>query len=94
MYTYKLAIKAWRPLLQLNASLVDPPPSSTSTIEIPIISNQPNNHCPLQFQCVSFFASLMYSVTQTTTQLVILPPLQDQTHEVCSLRALCRLGHE
>jgi hypothetical protein len=47
MYTYKLAIEAWRCLLQLNGSFVNPPPSCTSTIKIPIVIDQPNNHCPL-----------------------------------------------
>jgi hypothetical protein len=47
MYTYKLAIEAWHWLLQLNGSLVNPPRSSTSTIDIPIVIDQPNNHCPL-----------------------------------------------
>jgi hypothetical protein len=37
MYTYKLAVEAWHRLLQLNGSLVDPPPSGTSIVEIPTI---------------------------------------------------------
>jgi hypothetical protein len=36
----------------------------------------------------------MYSVTQTAIQPAILPSPRDQTHEVRSLRALHRLGHE
>jgi superfamily II DNA helicase RecQ len=36
----------------------------------------------------------MYSATQVTTQLAILPLSQDPTHEVRSLRALCQLGHD
>ncbi len=59
MYTYKLAAEAWHRLLQLNASLVDPPPSSTSTVEIPTTINRPNTHCPLQSDYASLLASLM-----------------------------------
>jgi hypothetical protein len=44
LYTYQLAIEAWRCLLQLNESFVNPPPSCTSTIKIPIVIDQPNNH--------------------------------------------------
>jgi superfamily II DNA or RNA helicase len=94
MYTYKLAAEAWHRLLQLNGSPVDPPPSRTSTVEIPTIIDQPNSHCPLQFDCASLLASLMYSTTQVTTPPAISPPPQDPTHEVRSLRALCRLGHD
>jgi len=94
MYTYKLAVKAWHHLLQLNRNPVHPPPSSTSTVEIPMGIDQPNSHCPLQSQCEFFLASLMYSVTQTTPQPVAPPPPRDQTHEVRSLRAFRRLGHE
>jgi len=94
MYTYKLAAETWHHLLQLNGSPVNPPPSNTSTIHIPTIIDQPNSHCPLQSKCASFLASLLYSITQTTSQLAILPPPQDQTHEVRSLRAFCPLGHE
>ncbi len=94
MYTYKLAPEAWHRLLQLNGSPVDPPPLRTSTIEIPTIIDQPNSHCPLQSDCASLIASLMYSATQVTTQLAIPPPPQDPTHEVRSLRALRRLGHD
>jgi hypothetical protein len=47
MYTYKLATKAWHRLLQLNGTPVNAPPSSTSTIEILIVIDQPNSHCPL-----------------------------------------------
>ncbi len=94
MYTYKLATKAWHRLLQLNGSPVDPPPSGTSTVEIPTIIDRPNTHYPLQSDCVSLLASLMYSVTQTPTQPAISPPPRDQTHEVCALRALRRFGHE
>jgi len=36
----------------------------------------------------------MYSATQITTQLAILPLSQDPAHEVRSLRALCQLGHD
>jgi superfamily II DNA helicase RecQ len=36
----------------------------------------------------------MYLVTQITIQLVVPPPPRDQTHEVRSLRAFRRLGHE
>jgi hypothetical protein len=85
MYTYKLAAEAWHRLLQLNGSPVDPPPSRTSTVEIPTITDQPNSHFPLQFDYASLLASLMYSATQVTTQPAILPPLQDPTHEVRSL---------
>jgi hypothetical protein len=94
MYTYKLAAEAWHHLLQLNWNPVHPPPSSTSTVEIPTSIDRPNSHCPLQSQCESFLASLMYSVTQTTPQLAAPPPPRDQTHEVRSLRAFRRLGHE
>lgn len=49
MYTYKLATKAWHRLLQLNGSPVNPPPSGTLTIQIPIIIDQLNiktfTHC-------------------------------------------------
>jgi hypothetical protein len=62
MYTYKLAAEAWHRLLQLNGSPVDPPPSGTSTVEISTIIDQPNTHCPLQSDCASLLASLMYSV--------------------------------
>jgi hypothetical protein len=68
--------------------------SCISTIHIQTIIDQPNNHCPLQSKCASFFASLMYSITQTTAQLTITPPPQDQTHEMHSLQAFRRLGHE
>ncbi len=85
MYTYKLAVEAWHHLLQLNGSPVDPPPSSTLTIKIPTGIDRPNGHCPLQSQCTSFLASLMYSITQSTPQPVVPPPLQDQTHKVRSL---------
>jgi len=74
MYTHKLAAKAWHCLLQFNGNVVNPPPSSTSTIEIPTIIDQPNNHFPLQSKCASLLALLMYSVTQITTQLAISPP--------------------
>jgi hypothetical protein len=47
MYTYKLVVEAWHHLLQLNGSFVNPPPSGTSTIQIPIVIDQPNSHCPL-----------------------------------------------
>jgi len=47
MYTYKLAVEAWHCLLQLNGSSINPPPSCTSTIQIPIVINHPNSHCPL-----------------------------------------------
>jgi hypothetical protein len=57
MYTYKLAVETWHCLLQLNGNHVDPPPSRTSTIEIPTIIDQPNSHCPLQPQCTSLLAS-------------------------------------
>jgi superfamily II DNA helicase RecQ len=36
----------------------------------------------------------MYSVSQTTAQPAVPPPPGDQTHEVRSLRAFRRLGHE
>ncbi len=62
MYTYKLVVETWHRLLQLNGSLVDPPPSGISTVEIPTIIDRPNTHCPLQSDCASLFASLMYSV--------------------------------
>jgi len=94
MYTYILATEAWHRLLQLNGSPVDPPPLRTSTIEIPTIIDQPNSHCPLQSNCASLLTSLMYSATQVTTQPAIPPPPQDPTHEVRSLRALRRLGHD
>jgi hypothetical protein len=94
MYTYKLAAEAWHRSLQLNGSPVDPPPSRTSTVEIPTITDQPNSHCPLQSDCASLLASLMYSTTQVTTQLAVPPPPQDPTHEMRSLRALRRLGHD
>jgi hypothetical protein len=94
MYTYRLAAEAWHRLLQLNGSLVDPPPSGTSTVEISTIIDRPNTHCPLQSDCASLLASLMYSVAQTPTQPTIPPPPRDQTHEVRALRALRRFGHE
>jgi len=94
MYTYILATEAWHRLLQLNGSPVDPPPLHTSTIEILTIIDQPNSHCPLQSNCASLLASLMYSATQVTTQPAIPPPPQDPMHEVRSLRALRRLGHD
>jgi hypothetical protein len=94
MYTYKLVAEAWHRLLQLNGSPVDPPPSGTSTVEIPTIIDRPNTHCPLQSDCASLLASLMYSVAQTPTQPTIPPPPRDQTHEVRVLRALRRFGHE
>jgi hypothetical protein len=94
MYTYKLVAETWHHLLQLNGSPVNPPPSRTSTVEIPTIIDKPNSHCPLQSDCASLLASLMYSATQVTTQPAIPPPPQDPTHEVRSLRALHRLGHD
>ncbi len=94
MYTYKLADEAWHRLSQLNGNHVNPPPLGTSTIDIPTVIDQPNSHCPLQPECASFLTSLMYLVTQITTQLAIPPPPQDQTHEVYSLQTLRRLGHE
>jgi hypothetical protein len=94
MYTYRLAAEAWHRLLQLNGSPVDPPPSGISTVEIPTIIDRPNTHCPLQSDCASLLASLMYSVAQTPTQPTIPPPPRDQTHEVRALRALLRFGHE
>jgi hypothetical protein len=94
MYTYKLVAEAWHRLLQLNGSPVDPPPSRTSTVEIPTIIDQPNNHCPLQFDYASLLASLMCSATQVTTQPAISPPPQDPTHEMHSLRALRQFGHD
>ncbi len=93
MYTYKLAAEAWHCLLRLDRSPVHPPPSSTSIVEISTGIDRPHSHCPLQSQCASLFASLMYSIPQTTPQLAI-PSPGDQTHEVRSLRALCQLGHE
>jgi hypothetical protein len=77
MYTYKLATEAWHRLLQLNESFVDPPPLGTSTVEIPTIIDRPNTRCPLQSDCVSLLASLMYSVAQTPTQPAIPPPPRD-----------------
>jgi len=94
IYTYKLAAEAWHRLLQLNGSLVDPPPSGTSTIEIPTIIDRPSTHCLLQSDYASLLASLMYSIAQTPTQPTIPPPPRDQTHEVRALRALRRFGHE
>jgi len=94
MYTYKLVTETWHRLLQLNGSPDNPPPLRISTIEIPIIIDQPNSHYPLQSDCASLFASLMYSTTQVTTQPAISPPPQDPTHEMRSLRTLCRLGHD
>jgi hypothetical protein len=94
MYTYKLATMAWHYLWQFNGSPVKPPPLGISTIEIPTFIDQPNNHCPFQFKCACLFTLLMYPITQTTTQLAILPPPQDQTHEVRLLWAFRRLGHE
>jgi hypothetical protein len=74
MYTYKLVVETWHCLLQFNGSPFDPPPSNTSTIEIPTIIHQPNNHCPLQFECAFLLASLMYLVSQIATQSIISPP--------------------
>jgi hypothetical protein len=48
MYTYKLAAETWHHLLQLNGSHVDPPLSSTLTMEIPTGMDRPNSHCPFQ----------------------------------------------
>jgi hypothetical protein len=48
MYTYKLATKAWHRLLQLNGSSFDPPPSSASIVQVPIVADRPVSHCPLQ----------------------------------------------
>jgi hypothetical protein len=62
MYTYKLAAKAWHRLLQLDRSPVHPHPSSASTVEIPTGIDRTHNHCPLQSQCASLLASLMYSI--------------------------------
>jgi hypothetical protein len=62
MYMYRLAAEAWHRLLQLNGSPVDPPPSGTSTVEISTIIDRPNTHCPLQSDCASLLASLMYSI--------------------------------
>ncbi len=94
MYSYKLAAEAWHRLLQLDGSPLDPPPSGTSTVEIPMIIDRPNTQCPLQSDCASLLASLMYSVPQIPAQPAIPPPPRDQTHEVCALRALRRFGHE
>jgi hypothetical protein len=94
MYTYKLAAEVWHRLLQLNGSYVDPPPSGASIVQVPTVADQPVSHCPLRSQCASLLASLMYSVTQTAIQPTILPPPRNQTHEVRSLQALRRLGHE
>jgi hypothetical protein len=85
MYTYKLVAEAWHRLLQLNGSPLDPPPSGTSTVEIPTIIDRPNTHCPLQSDCASLFASRMYSVAQTPAQPAIPPPPRNQTHEVRAL---------
>jgi hypothetical protein len=74
MYTYKLVVEAWHRLLQLDGSPFDPPPSGTSTVEIPTIIDRPNTHCPLQTDCASLFASFMYLVAQTPAQPAILPP--------------------
>jgi hypothetical protein len=94
MYTYKLATEAWHRLLQLDGNLVDPPSSGPPTTEIPTVVHQPDSRCPLPHECASLLALLMYSVTQTATQSAVLPPPRNQTHEMCSLRALRRLGHE
>ncbi len=93
MYTYKLGVEAWHRLLQLDRSPVRNPPSGGSTVEIPTSVDLPDSHCPLQSQCASLLASLVCSVTQTIPQPAVPPPLEDQTHEVRSLRALRRLGH-
>jgi hypothetical protein len=85
MYTYKSVVEAWHCLLQLDGSPIDPPPSCTLTVEIPTIINRPNTHCPLQSDCASLLASVMYSVAQTPIQPAISPPTQDQTHEVRAL---------
>jgi len=63
MYMYKLATEAWHRLLQLNGSSVDPPSLGASTIQVPTVVDRPISHCPLQSQCASLFALLMYSVT-------------------------------
>jgi hypothetical protein len=63
MYTYKLVVEEYHRLLQLNGSFVNPLPSSISTIQIPIVIDQPNSHCALQSKCASLLASLMYSIT-------------------------------
>jgi len=49
MYTYKLAAKAWHCLLQLNGSIVNPPPLGTAIVEIPTIIDRPTPivHCNL-----------------------------------------------
>jgi len=47
MYTYKLTVETWHRLLQLDGSSINQPPLNTSTIQIPTIIDQPNNHCPL-----------------------------------------------
>ncbi len=59
-----------------------------------MIIDRPNTQCPLQSDCASLLASLMYSVPQIPAQPAIPPPPRDQTHEVCALRALRRFGHE
>jgi hypothetical protein len=93
MYTYRLATEAWHRLLQLDRSPVRNPPFGGSTVEIPTSVDLPDGHCPSQSQCTSLLASLVCSVTQTILQPAVLPPLEDQTHEVRSLRALRRFGH-
>ncbi len=93
MYTYKLAAEAWHHLLQLDGSPLDPPPSGTSTVEIPTIIDKPNTHCPLQSDCASLLASLMYSVAQTPAQPAIPPPPRFQTHEVRALDLAMNSGH-
>jgi hypothetical protein len=93
MYTYRLAVKAWHRLLQLVRSPVRNPPFDSPTVEIRTSIDQPDSNYPSQSQCVSLFASLVCSLTQTAPQLAVPPPPEDQTHEVRSLRALRRLGH-
>jgi hypothetical protein len=75
MYTYRLATEAWHRLLQLNGSHVIKPPSGASLIEIPAVINRLDIHCPLQSQCASLLASLMYSIAQTPLQPAVLHPL-------------------
>jgi len=93
MYMYRLAVEVWHRLLQLDQSPVRNPPTGSSIDEIPAGVDRPDGHCSSQPQCASLLASLVCSVTQTVPQLTLLPPPEDQTHEVRSLRALRRLGH-
>jgi hypothetical protein len=94
MYMYRLAAEAWHRLLQLDRSPVRSPPIGSSTVEISPGVDRTDGHCPSQSQCASLLASFVCSVPQTLNpQPALPPPPGDQTHEMRSLRALCRLGH-